>query len=120
MSLADTSKVEKHAWPDFLCLQEIRARHNDADWISALRSSANSNALTDDPLYDAHFSLCQSTKGQRRFGVVTYMKRSLAVERTREVDWDVEGRVSITEMSDWALVNVSLHSAVAHRLADNQ
>ncbi|KAI0375626.1 DNase I-like protein [Pilatotrama ljubarskyi] len=99
--------LERHDYPDFVCLQEVRARHTDKQWISALRLAANHGAHDAGPKYTLYHSLNRSTRGQRHFGVVTYAKEPHTVVAAREVDWDAEGRVLILEMqSGWALVNV--------------
>ena len=36
--------IRRHGFPDFVCLQEVRARHTDKEWISALRLAANFGA----------------------------------------------------------------------------
>ena len=54
-----------------------------------------------------HHSLNRSTRGQRHFGVATFVRDPSTVASAREVDWDAEGRVLILEMhSGWALMNV--------------
>lgn len=112
------SFLRDHGWPDLVCLQEIRARPSDGDWIQALKDAPNVNRGTEqdgekEPRYDAHLTLCANEKGQRRFGVVTYAKihPELQVSASREVTWDSEGRVRILEFGGrdgdgWALVNV--------------
>ncbi|KAI0771614.1 Endonuclease/exonuclease/phosphatase [Trametes elegans] len=99
--------LERHDYPDFVCLQEVRARHNDKQWIAALRLAANHGAHDSGPKYTLYHSLSRATRGQRHFGVVTYAKEPHEVVAVREVDWDAEGRVLILELqSGWALVNV--------------
>ncbi|KAI0832406.1 Endonuclease/exonuclease/phosphatase [Trametes gibbosa] len=99
--------LHRHNYPDFVCLQEVRARHIDKQWISALRLAANHGAPDTGPKYTLYHSLNRATRGQRHFGVVTYAKEPHSVAAAREVDWDAEGRVLILELtSGWALVNV--------------
>ncbi|KAI9001023.1 Endonuclease/exonuclease/phosphatase [Trametes punicea] len=99
--------LHRHDYPDFVCLQEVRARHTDKQWIAALRLAANYGAHDLGPKYTFYHSLNRAARGQRHFGVVTYVKEPHAVVTAREVDWDAEGRVLILEMeSGWALVNV--------------
>ncbi|KAI0081762.1 hypothetical protein K474DRAFT_1587184 [Panus rudis PR-1116 ss-1] len=96
--------LSRHGFPDFLCLQEVRARRTDHDWIASLTRVVNG---PDGPKYKAYTSLNRSTRGQRHFGVVTFVKDPSMISVAREVDWDVEGRIVILEMkSGWALVNV--------------
>ncbi|CDO75574.1 hypothetical protein BN946_scf184858.g14 [Trametes cinnabarina] len=99
--------LRRHDYPDFVCLQEVRARHSDKQWLAALRMAANHGAHDSGPKYTLYHSLNRATRGQRHFGVVTYAKEPHTVVSAREVDWDAEGRVLILEMeSGWALVNV--------------
>lgn len=96
--------ITRHNFPDFVCLQEVRGRHGDSQWIAALAAAANGS---EGPKYTAYTSLNRATRGQRHFGVVTYAKNPSQIAVAREVEWDVEGRVMILEMhSGWALVNV--------------
>ena len=99
--------LARHDFPDIVCLQEVRARHTDSDWIVALTAAVNGK--DSGPKYKAYTSLNRSTRGQRHFGVVTYVKKPLSdnVTAAREVDWDSEGRVVIVEMrGGWAVMNV--------------
>ncbi|KAI0347284.1 DNase I-like protein [Trametopsis cervina] len=94
-------------YPDYLCLQEVRARQSDADWLVDLKDAVNGRTRDDGPKYTPYTSLSRSTHGPRHFGVITYAKDPESVSTYREVDWDSEGRVVILEMkSGWALVNV--------------
>ncbi|EJT97794.1 DNase I-like protein [Dacryopinax primogenitus] len=106
-------------WPEFVCLQEVRARPTDKDWMTAMCAAANGVSPLDrdgetdrredgGPTYTAYWALNVSRRGQRRFGVCTlvahpWVKR---VRRERTVGWDAEGRVHILEFDGWALVNV--------------
>ena len=81
---------------------------SDKGAIRLLREAANTSATIDThsldsklnedngPEYSAHFSLCQSGKGSKRFGVATYVSSDFKHAYTaREVTWDHEGRVLI-------------------------
>lgn len=95
----------RHGFPDFVCLQEVRARHTDKEWIAALKAAPNKSGA--EPVYTMYTSLNRAIRGQRHFGVITYAKNPDEVAVSREVAWDAEGRVIILEMkSGWALVNV--------------
>ncbi|PIL37138.1 hypothetical protein GSI_00830 [Ganoderma sinense ZZ0214-1] len=110
-------------------MQEVRARHTDKEWIAALRAAANPSAhplksvsatnggtkgdttgtVPEDngPRYTMYHSLNHSTRGQRHFGVATFVREPSAVAHAREVGWDAEGRVLVLEMhGGWALLNV--------------
>lgn len=98
--------LRRHGFPDFLCLQEIRARPSDTDWVSALQTAVNLRR-DDGPHYTIYTSLNRASKSQRHFGVATFVKRPHDIAVARELDWDLEGRVSILETNHgWALVNV--------------
>lgn len=97
--------IARHNFPEFVCLQEVRARQTDKEWIASLKVAPNGNG--DEPQYTTFTSLNRATRGQRHFGVITYVRNPEDVAAAREVDWDTEGRVMILEMkSGWALVNV--------------
>lgn len=97
--------VKRHGYPDFLCLQEVRAREADKEWIAALQNAVNLDG--DGPKYTMYTSLSHATRGQRHSGVATFAKCPDDIAVAREVDWDAEGRVLILEMKQgWALVNV--------------
>ncbi|KAI0763268.1 Endonuclease/exonuclease/phosphatase [Irpex lacteus] len=99
--------LARNSYPDFVCLQEVRARQSDVDWITDLKQAVNGRTRDGGPKYTPYTSLNQSTRGQRHFGVVTFAKNFESVDKHREVEWDTEGRVVILEMkSGWALVNV--------------
>ncbi|TFK89818.1 hypothetical protein K466DRAFT_544538 [Polyporus arcularius HHB13444] len=104
--------IRRHDFPDFVCLQEVRARHTDKEWISAFRLAANFGAhegtgVAVEPRYTMYHSLNRATRGQRHFGVATFVREPSAVAAAREVDWDAEGRVHILEMkAGWALLNI--------------
>ncbi|KAH9943451.1 uncharacterized protein BXZ73DRAFT_40632 [Epithele typhae] len=106
--------LRRHVFPDFICLQEVRARHTDREWVAALRLAANfgthgMGTLADSPKYTMFHSLNRAARGQRNFGVATFVRapRETAIAAAREVDWDHEGRVLVLEMkASWALVNV--------------
>ncbi|KAJ9092227.1 hypothetical protein QFC19_008764 [Naganishia cerealis] len=50
-------------------------------------------------------SLSYAKRG-KNFGVVTYVRDDVKVLRTREVDWDKEGRVVVIELDGLAIYNV--------------
>ena len=64
--------LARHDFPDFLCLQEVRARHTDTDWIAALRAAVNGHGRDSGPRYTVYTSLNRATRGQRHFGTVTF------------------------------------------------
>lgn len=106
-----------HKFPTVCCLQEVKCAAGDREGIRALRQSAmpanvgrdrdssseeeaEATSVTkkqpSSPSYTAHFSLCQSTSGPKKFGVATYIRSDFPYQYSmREVDWDAEGRVLI-------------------------
>lgn len=81
--------------PEILCLQEVRIRDDDAPAITRMR-----NALSG---YDCHASLNRdrvnaSFRGGRTYGVATYVARRCGRVVARTPEWDLEGRVVITEL----------------------
>ncbi|KAI0921139.1 hypothetical protein AcW2_006211 [Taiwanofungus camphoratus] len=73
--------LARHHFPDFDCLQEVRARHSDKAWIVALKATANQCDGT--PRYTPYTSLNKSTRGQRHFGVITQRVRRPRLPRAR-------------------------------------
>ncbi|EKM59875.1 uncharacterized protein PHACADRAFT_250656 [Phanerochaete carnosa HHB-10118-sp] len=99
--------LKRHSFPDFLCLQEVRARQADTEWVAALQAAVNSHGGDPDPRYAIYTSLNRATRGQRHFGTSTFVREPSSVVAAREVDWDAEGRIVILELAGgWALVNV--------------
>lgn len=61
--------------------------------------------------YTAHFSLCKSNFGAKRFGVGTYVSSRFPYQySTREVDWDAEGRVLIMTIPALKLAIVNIYA----------
>jgi len=111
--------LKEWEWPDFVCVQEVRARPGDGGWREAMRAAANGISPLDKlageerrgdggPTYTAYWALNISKRGQRRFGVCTLVSHSWVprIRKERTVEWDAEGRVHILEFGGWALVNV--------------
>ena len=96
--------LERHAWPQVVCLQEVKINPQDSSTIKALERAANVSGKQDSgPAYTAYFSLPRDKYNATGFdrkvhGVYTLIRSSLLPSSvTREVDWDLEGRVLITE-----------------------
>lgn len=112
-----------------LCLQEVKIASSDESTKRALERAANSDAsahsgkVDEGPTYAAHFSLPRDRFNARGFGgkgkvygVCTLIRDDLpsphpprstndanAGVTTREVEWDLEGRVLVTELSAFKL-----------------
>lgn len=99
--------LAENDFPDFLFLQEIRARPSDKDQLAALReaphvaSSMRDTESRKAPRYQAYFACNKAEKGMRFHGVATYVRedRTSEITSAREVDWDSEGRIHIVEMA---------------------
>lgn len=116
-----------HDFPAVCCLQEVKCLAKDKDGIKDLRTAAtplkhDSHSSSDEdednrsltqsqPSYTAHFSLCKSTYGAKRFGVGTYVSSRFPYQySTREVDWDAEGRVLIMTIPQLKLAIVNVYA----------
>ncbi|CZR66060.1 uncharacterized protein PAC_15961 [Phialocephala subalpina] len=95
--------LRRHNWPHFLGLQEVKISPKDEATRRAVEKAANSDG---GPAYRAYFSLPRDKYnatgwGGKVHGVCTLLREDiaeLAGQRTREVDWDLEGRVLVTEI----------------------
>ncbi|KAG0648966.1 Apurinic endonuclease-redox [Hyphodiscus hymeniophilus] len=106
--------LERHSWPEMLCLQEVKISPKDLATKRALEKAANDPGKRDGgPAYTAHFSLPTDRYnatgfGRKVHGVCTLIKTSLLPSSLiKEVNWDLEGRVLITEFSKWKLAVVN-------------
>ena len=107
--------LQRHAWPQVLCLQEVKINAKDSFTKKALEKAANNGAKDEDggPAYTAHFSLARDQYnakgfGGKVYGVCTVIHTSLLpFSTTREVDWDFEGRVLITDFPELKLAVVN-------------
>jgi len=103
--------LARHDFHDFICLQAVRARHADADWIPSLTLGINGGGSDRGPRYKAYTSLNSSTCDQRHFGIATYVKDLVAsIAAVREVDWDSGGRVVIVKMKGGRALRHVLHA----------
>lgn len=104
-----TQLIREHR-PHVICIQEVKATARDTDLIRALklvpqRQYTGLQAREQPFGYTATWSLSHAKKG-KNFGVVTYIRDDVQVLGTREVDWDKEGRVVVTELDGVAIYNV--------------
>lgn len=102
--------LKRHNWPQVLCLQEVKIAPTDSTAKTAVEKAANGS---EGPSYKAHFSLPRDKHnargwGGKVYGVCTLLRSDIPVaSTTREVDWDLEGRVLITTFEGWKLVVVN-------------
>lgn len=107
--------LKRHAWSQVVCLQEAKINPQDSSTRRALEGAANGSGKEEDggPAYTAHFSLPRDKYNAKGFGgkvhgVCTLIHTSLLPSSTtREVDWDLEGRVLITEFPKWKLAVIN-------------
>ncbi|KAL9054739.1 MAG: hypothetical protein Q9206_003428 [Seirophora lacunosa] len=112
-----------HRWsyPHILFLQEIKIAPSDTSSLASLRRTINTPLSNDDSvstssrLYDAHFCLPRDKHnatgfGGKVYGVCTFIRRDIAPATTKTVDWDLEGRVLITELPDHGTVVVNVYA----------
>jgi exonuclease III len=105
--------LRRHQWPQMLCLQEVKINAKDDATKRALEIAANGSSEKDDvgPGYTAHYCLPKDKFnakgfGGKVYGVATFIRDDFLrnVEVTREVPWDQEGRVLITELKNKLVV----------------
>lgn len=106
--------LRRHNWPEMLGLQEVKINPNDESTKRALKRAAN---VGEGPSYTAHFSLPRDRFNAKGFGgkvhgVCTLIRNGVdgginGKIVTKEVDWDLEGRVLVTEFEKWKLAVVN-------------
>lgn len=91
--------------PDVLCLQEARVRPTDAAVLESMQGAL--------PGYVCGHALCCDAvngrfRGGRTYGVVTYVRESLAARGQEAPSWDREGRLHVFELPalNLAIANV--------------
>ncbi|KAF2757018.1 DNase I-like protein [Pseudovirgaria hyperparasitica] len=101
----------RHNYPHLLFLQEVKINSKDEATQRAVQAAINTPESSETaqlpPTYTAHFTLpCDPHNargfGGRIYGVVSIIRDDFAdrcVSAVRTVDWDVEGRVSIVEIT---------------------
>ncbi|KAL8725885.1 MAG: hypothetical protein Q9166_007082 [cf. Caloplaca sp. 2 TL-2023] len=113
-----------HRWsfPHIVCLQEVKIAPSDTSSQAAVCRVVNSPLSEDDPadvptcLYDAHFDLPRDKHnatgfGGKVYGVCTLVRRDITLSsNTKSVDWDLEGRVLITELPAHGIVVFNIYA----------
>lgn len=100
--------LHRHHFPELLFLQEVKINAADQKTQNAVAKAVNARLSTHDtgPDYDVHFTLPKDKHNIRGFGgkvygVCSMVRRDFAerhVARVRDVNWDLEGRVSVVEL----------------------
>ncbi|KAI4144837.1 MAG: hypothetical protein L6R39_004022 [Caloplaca ligustica] len=113
-----------HRWsfPHIIGLQEVKIAPSDNPSQASVRRVINSPLSDHDGvtepnrLYDAHFCLPRDKHnatgfGGKVYGVCTLVRRDVASSSTtRTVNWDLEGRVLITELPLHGLVVLNIYA----------
>ncbi|KAI4271358.1 MAG: hypothetical protein LQ337_006067 [Flavoplaca oasis] len=114
--------LHRWAFPHIVCLQEVKIAPSDISSQASVRRVINSTlpneAHPTEPScqYDAHFSLPRDKYnatgfGGKVYGVCTLVRRDVATSSvTKTVEWDVEGRVLITELPDHGVVVFNIYA----------
>ncbi|KAL8820881.1 MAG: hypothetical protein Q9223_001001, partial [Gallowayella weberi] len=114
--------IHRWAFPHIICLQEVKIAPSDTSSQNSVRRVVNAPLADNDPatashrLYDVHFNLPRDKNnatgfGGKVYGVCTLVRRDIApATETRLVDWDLEGRVLITELIHHAIVVFNIYA----------
>jgi len=120
--------LKRWKWPELVCLQEVKIRHDDEATKRAVEKAVNNTRNVDGkdgcddddggPGYMVRFCLPRDgfdARGcaGRVYGVATLIRDDLMareVRGVREVDWDGEGRVLVTELESGGLVVVNVYA----------
>ncbi|KUJ21602.1 DNase I-like protein [Mollisia scopiformis] len=95
--------LKRHRWPQYVGLQEVKISPKDEITKRTVEKAANGD---EGPAYRAYFALPRDRYnatgwGGKVYGVCTLLRHDLASlsgQKTKEVDWDLEGRVLVTEL----------------------
>ncbi|KAL2038787.1 hypothetical protein N7G274_008545 [Stereocaulon virgatum] len=127
------TRLRDWSWPPILLLQEIKLAPTDKTSQSSLLraintpldtepSSSNQNpnpnpdrTADNRNLYNAHFSLPRDPHNATAFhgkiyGVCTLVRRDIPHVQVKSVDWDLEGRVLVTELPKLGIVVVNIYA----------
>jgi exonuclease III len=110
--------LKRHKFPQVVCLQEVKINSKDEATKRSVERAANPVRKDDDgPRYKAWFSLPRDKFNARGFGGKVYgvctlvrsdlLENSETKVETKEVKWDLEGRVLVTLFEQWKLVIVN-------------
>ena len=111
--------LQRHNWPQILCLQEVKIARKDDATRRAMERAVNlcRSGADHGPEYVVRFSLPRDKFnatgfGGKVYGVATIIRQDFfdtEVTDIREVDWDLEGRVLIVETRSKLAIIQSLH-----------
>ncbi len=97
------SRVAELGNPDVLCLQEVKLRPRDTELVAQMHAAL--------PGYRCFAALCDDPRnvtfrGGRAYGVATYIRDELGPVAAQAPAWDREGRVLVTVVAGFAIVNL--------------
>ncbi|KAL8786230.1 MAG: hypothetical protein Q9213_002919 [Squamulea squamosa] len=110
------------AFPHIVCLQEVKIASSDTSSQASVRRVINAPHTSNEPVtecsrfYDAHLNLPRDKHnatgfGGKIYGVCTLVRRDIeSTTKTRIVDWDLEGRVLITELHNHGIVVLNVYA----------
>ena len=113
--------LHRWSWPHILCLQEVKIASSDTKTLAIIKRVVNSpiGEEGEEPppsrQYDAHFCLPRDKHNATRFGgkvhgVCTLIRRDLPNVHIKTVDWDLEGRVLISELVNDGLAVINIYA----------
>ena len=113
--------LRRWEWPDIVALQEVKIAQTDDKTQAAVRRNVNTPLnpnVNDDamsPPYDAHFCLPRDKHNATGFGgkvhgVCTLVKRVIADAKFKTFEWDLEGRLSVCEISNLQVVMINVYA----------
>lgn len=115
--------LRRWSFPHLICLQEIKIAPSDSSSQLVLRRAIttplpNEHDPANEPhrLYDAHLCLPRDNYnatgfGGKVYGVCTLIRNDVAASSsTKTVDWDLEGRVLLTELADHGIVVFNIYA----------
>ena len=113
--------LRRWSWPHIVGLQEVKIASKDARTQSAVQHIVNTQLDSDDgtredtTLYNAHFCLPRDKYngtgfGGKVYGVCMLLRRDLESVHVRTVDWDLEGRIILCEISSQRLVVFNVYA----------
>lgn len=117
--------LRRWSWPHILCLQEVKIAPWETKTVDIIKRVVNSPIEEEEEehngeqtlsrLYDAHFCLPRDKYNATGFGgkvhgVCTLIRRDLSNVHTKTVDWDLEGRVLISELASDGLAVINVYA----------
>ncbi|KAL9609426.1 MAG: hypothetical protein Q9167_005802 [Letrouitia subvulpina] len=113
--------LQRWSFPHLVCLQEVKIALNDTKTQAAVQRAINvptdyepSTENGAHRLYDAHFCLPRDKYnatgfGGKVYGVSTLIRRDMDAN-VKDVEWDLEGRVLVTELPTHGLAVLNIYA----------